>query len=465
MRPFTRSFLTALLSSTGLAGAQAATIKVADPTAFQAAVPKLQPGDTLVLAAGTWRDAPLVLQGRGTAQRPIVLRAERPGAVQLTGQSSLRLSGEYLVVSGLDFREGYSPKGGVIEFRDGAKGLANHCRVTECVIADYNRPASDKDDKWIHFYGQQNRFDHNYVAGKTTGGVTMVIELPTAESRDNQHRIDHNYFGPRPPLGANGGETIRIGLAETSLTNSGTVVEENYFYHCDGEAEIVSIKSGQNVVRRNVFEECAGAVVLRHGNNNLIEGNYFLGNGQEQTGGVHVINAGHQVRGNYFADLRGSGFKGALVIMYGVPNSPLNRYAAVRDVLIENNTFVNCRLVDLAAGKDKERTLAPAGVQLQNNVFYGPKLPAPFAVTADISGLTLVGNRYQAAGAGPTIAGLQAANMISQKSADGLLVPAAKGAPVPALVRPVTAAQAGPRWFRPGPDGLAAPAAGATGAR
>ncbi len=285
MRRFTISFLAVLLSAISLSGAQAATIKVADQAAFQAAVPKLQPGDTLVLAAGTWHDAPLVLQGRGTAQRPIVLRAERPGAVQLTGQSSLRLSGEYLVVSGLDFREGYAPKGGVIEFRDGAKGLANHCRVTECVIADYNRPASDKDDKWVHFYGQQNRFDHNYVAGKTTGGVTLVVELPTPESRDNHHRIDHNYFGPRPPLGPNGGETIRIGLAETSLTNSGTVVEENYFYHCNGEAEIISIKSGDNVVRRNVFEECAGAVVLRHGNNNRIEGNYFLGhNGPRPAG-------------------------------------------------------------------------------------------------------------------------------------------------------------------------------------
>lgn len=428
---------------------QAANIRVGDLAAFQAAVPRLQPGDTLVLAAGPWVDAPLVFSGKGTAAKPIVLKAERPGAVQMRGQSSLRLVGEYLVVMGLDFRNGYAPKGGIIEFRDGSNGLANHCRVTECVIDNFNRPSSDKDDKWIHFYGQYNRFDHNYIAGKKTGGVTVVVELPTPESRENHHQIDHNYFGPRPRLGSNGGETIRIGLGETSLSPSRTVVEENYFYHCNGETEIISIKSGENVVRRNLFEECEGSVVLRHGNNNVVEGNYFLGHGKEQTGGIRVINAGHRVVGNYLADLTGRDFRGALVIMNGIPNSPLNRYAQVRDVLIENNTFVNCESVELAAGKSAELSLPPTGVTLKNNVFYSPKLPNPFLVYDDISGLAFTNNALQISGKGPDIKGVDAAVLTVQKSTDGLLVPTPKGAPKTTLHRPLTAAEAGPRWFRP----------------
>ncbi|RZK87446.1 MAG: alginate lyase, partial [Hymenobacter sp.] len=230
MRFTSQFFLSFVLLGSGLT-ASATNIRVADVAGFQVAVPRLQPGDTLVLAAGPWVDAPLVFSGRGTAARPIVLRAERPGTVQLRGQSSLRLAGEYLVVMGLDFRNGYAPKGGIIEFRDGANGLASHCRVTECVLDNFNRPSSDKDDKWVHFYGQHNRFDHNYIAGKKTSGVTLVVELPTPESRENHHQIDHNYFGPRPRLGSNGGETIRIGLGETSLSASRTVVEDNYFYH------------------------------------------------------------------------------------------------------------------------------------------------------------------------------------------------------------------------------------------
>jgi poly(beta-D-mannuronate) lyase len=227
------------------------------------------------------------------------------------------------------------------------------------------------------------------------------------------------------------------------------VVEDNYFYHCNGEAEIISIKSGENVVRRNLFDECEGSVVLRHGNNNVVEGNYFLGNGKEQTGGVRVINAGHRVAGNYFADLTGHDFRGALVIMNGIPNSPLNRYAQVRDVLIENNIFVNCERVELAAGKSAELSLPPTGVTLKNNLFYSPKLPNPFQVYDDINGLTFSNNLLQISGKGPAIKGLDAAVLTVQKSADGLLVPTPKGAPQTTLRRPLTAAEAGPRWFRP----------------
>lgn len=431
------------------ATATATTIRVANLAAFNAAVPRLQPGDTLLLSSGPWRDAQLVFKGKGTEKKPIVLKAEQPGGVKLAGKSSLRLSGEYLVVSGLDFRDGYAPKGGVIEFRDDEQGLANHCRVTECVVDNFNKPASDKSDKWIHFYGQHNRLDHCYLAGKKTNGVTIVVELPTEESRNNYHQIDHNYIGPRPRLGSNGGETIRIGLGETSLSSSRTIVEDNYFYHCNGETEIISIKSGENVVRRNVFEECEGAVVLRHGNNNLIEGNYFLGNGKEQTGGVRVINAGHRIVGNYFADLTGQDFRGALVIMNGIPNSPLNRYAPVHDVLIENNTFVNCEHVELGAGKDAERTVAPQAVTLKNNVFYGPKLANPFRLYDDMSGLTFTDNLFDISGSSPSIKGLSAGTFTEQKSADSLLVPVAKGAPKATFRRPVTAKETGPRWFQP----------------
>jgi poly(beta-D-mannuronate) lyase len=448
-------FLSLVLLANGGAVAHAANIRATDLAAYRDAVPRLQPGDTLVLAAGNWTDAPLVFSGKGTAAKPIVLKAERPGAVQLRGQSSLRLVGEYLVVIGLDFRNGYAPKGGIIEFRDGSNGLANHCRVAECVLDNFNRPSSDKDDKWIHFYGQYNRFDHNYIAGKKTGGVTVVVELPTPESRENHHQIDHNYFGPRPRLGSNGGETIRIGLGETSLSASRTVVEDNYFYHCNGETEIISVKSGENVVRRNLFDECEGSVVLRHGNNNLVEGNYFLGNGKEQTGGVRVINAGQRVLSNYFADLTGRDFRGALVIMNGIPNSPLNRYAQVRDALIENNVFVNCANVELAAGKSAELSLPPTGVVLKNNIFYSPKLPNPFHVYDDISGLSFSNNALQISGKGPDIKGMDAAVLTVQKSADGLLVPTPKGAPKTTLHRPLTAAEAGPRWFRPTSAGAA----------
>ena len=336
----------------------------------------------------------------------------------------------------------------MIEFRETGGAPATDSRVTNCAIDSYNQAERFKEDMWVQLFGQRNRFDHNYLAGKMNAGVTLVVDLSGPEHQNNYHRIDHNYFGPRPRLGSNGGETMRIGVSTYSLTSSRTTIEENYFDRCSGEVEIVSIKSGDNVVRRNVFEECEGSVVLRHGNRNVVEGNFFLGNNKPQTGGVRVINAGHRVSGNYFADLRGDRFRAALTVMNGVPNSSINRYHPVRDVLIENNTFVNCADVELAAGRDLERTARPENVRFVNNTFYSPQVDTLFRVHDDISGLSFKNNRVQV-GTNSGIAGLPLTTGLTLRtSPDGLAVPVA-GREKARLTRPVTPAQAGPAWFRP----------------
>src|SRR4051794_13667934 len=65
--------------------------------------PQLKPGDTLVLKDGTWNDQVIELAVDGSADKPVTLRAETPGKVVFTGRSSLKVSGEHVVVSGLYF--------------------------------------------------------------------------------------------------------------------------------------------------------------------------------------------------------------------------------------------------------------------------------------------------------------------------------------------------------------------------
>src|SRR3546814_8972840 len=120
---------------------------------------------------------------------------------------------------------------------------------------------------------------------KTNAGVTLAVIRHDGDPLDNGHRIDHNYFGPRPPLGSNGGETIRIGTSEESLSDSHTIVERNIFDRTSGEVEIVSVKSGGNIVRENLVLASQGAFVLRHGNGNLVERNIFFG---KEIGRAHV---------------------------------------------------------------------------------------------------------------------------------------------------------------------------------
>jgi len=252
---------------------------VADPAAYAAAVKQAKPGDRIILRDGVWRDFQIIFTGRGTADKPITLTAQTPGGVILSGQSNLRIGGEHLVVSNLVFRDGFSPTKELIALRRDSKTPASHTRLTGIVVDRFTNPDRRAEDIWVAIYGTDNRVDHSWFAGKGNGGVTLAVIRPKGQPGENRAKIDHNFFGPRPPLGSNGGETIRIGTSDESLSDSKSLVENNWFEGCDGEVEIVSVKSGGNIIRGNMVVESQGAIVLRHGNGNLVERNIFLGRG------------------------------------------------------------------------------------------------------------------------------------------------------------------------------------------
>ncbi|MEI9955574.1 MAG: chondroitinase-B domain-containing protein [Ferruginibacter sp.] len=89
----------------------------------------------------------------------------------------------------------------------------------------------------------------------------------------------------------------------------------------------------------NVFKECQGGVVLRHGHYNVVENNFFLGNDKPGTGGVRVINRGQWIVIILFVNAVAFGFRSPLSLMNGVPNSPAFRYVAVTEAVIMNNSF------------------------------------------------------------------------------------------------------------------------------
>jgi len=365
---------------------------VEDQEEYFEAVKNIGPGDTIKLADGTWNNFEILFTGEGDEDNPISLMAETKGEVILTGQSNLRIAGEYLEVSGLVFKDGFTPTQEVVSFRQNKDHLANNSRITEIVIDNFNQPERQEPDFWVMMYGKNNRFDHNHLVGKRNKGVTMAVRLNSEASQENHHQIDHNYFGPRSILGSNGGETLRIGTSHYSMTNSHTIVENNYFDRCDGELEIISSKSGKNIIRNNTFYESRGTLTMRHGNDTLVEGNVFFGNGADHTGGIRVINARQTVRNNYMEGLTGSRFGGALVVMNGVPNSPVNRYQQVVGSVIENNTLVNSDNIQLAAGSDQERSAVPIDTTFKNNLIYSESGKDVFTVYDDVSGIEFEGN-------------------------------------------------------------------------
>ncbi|NML21638.1 TonB-dependent receptor [Pseudoflavitalea sp. G-6-1-2] len=397
--------------------------RVADNEGLKRAVSNAKPGDSIVLANGVWNNVALVITAHGSSDKPIVIMAEKEGGVDFSGNSFIRFGSDYVIVSGIYFRNGFTEKGAIVEFRKSDNELANNCRLTHCAIGNFSKPDRAEEDHWIILWGKKNRIDHCVIGNKLNGGTTIIAELNDARSQQNEHSIDSNYFKGRQPLGANGGEIIRIGVSRYSLTNSSTLVHHNYFERCNGEVEIISVKSGNNRLTENTFYECEGGLVLRHGANNTVLNNVFIGNGKPYTGGVRVINPGHTVANNLFVGLAGTGFHGGFTVVNGVPNSPLNRYLQVTDVDIHHNTFVHCKTILFGAGKDNERILPPArvtfrdnlilsnsntvfedankdgGIRFNNNVFSGKtdqQLPLGFIILKPVfSTITFNGMRYE----------------------------------------------------------------------
>ena len=331
-------------------------------------------GDTIIMKNGTWTDQIIKFSANGTAEQPIVLMAETPGEVILSGRSRLSFSGEYIEVSGLFFKDG-DAGGSVIEFRTKSSELARNCRVTNTVIENYNPANNLSDSKWVSIYGEYNRVDHCSFVNKTNQGTLLVVWMTNGIVPN--HAIDHNFFGYRIPnldgegKELNGQEIIRIGTSDYSLQNGGCEISNNYFEHCNGEIEIISNKSCENVYTNNLFYECVGMLTLRHGNRCTVEGNYFFGNGISDAGGVRIIGEDHKVYNNYFEALEGTGYRAALCMVRGVKDSPLNRYFQVQNAEVMFNTMVNCKQsFSINYGSSSDQTMPPITSTIAHNHVY-----------------------------------------------------------------------------------------------
>ncbi|MFD0990786.1 chondroitinase-B domain-containing protein [Mariniflexile jejuense] len=324
--------------------AQTNTVKVNNEIELKSAIKNSQAGTKIVLANGIWKDVEIKFYGKGTKENPIILTAEEKGKVTIEGVSNLQLGGSYLEVNGLYFKNGYTPSKNVIQFKIDNDTIANHCKITQCVIEAFTQPDRDVSDHWIEFWGRHNEVSYCYITGKYNFGPTIMIKLEGNENIYNYHQIINNYFGPRPRKGGPHGETIQLGDSGTSMTPSHTLVANNLFDRCNGEIEIISSKSNFNEFRNNVFFESEGSLVLRHGNYAKIDGNIFIGNENSKfMGGIRVINTGHWITNNYFYKIKGEAFRSALAVMNGIPKSPLNRYNQVTDAVIAYNSFIDCK--------------------------------------------------------------------------------------------------------------------------
>jgi poly(beta-D-mannuronate) lyase len=145
---------------------------------FETALSKSNAGDVIVWKDGNYEDIKINFKGNGTAERPIVLKAQTAGKVSFSGNSQLLLSGNYLQVEGFLF-EGkctLEDKEHVFSFAIGSKE-AHHSKISNCAIINYTHTESTgKTNYYVNLVGTYNEVQHCYFSGKTNKGPTLVVE-------------------------------------------------------------------------------------------------------------------------------------------------------------------------------------------------------------------------------------------------------------------------------------------------
>ena len=326
----------------------------------------IKAGSVIEIPDGTYSDWQISISKNGTAAQPITIKAKNPGKVIFTGESSITVSGDYVNIEGIRFEEVTTPVR-IVVFDANSYG----CSIRNCAI--YNCHPGDAPDTekqfWVSLYGLKTTVEDCFFYGKhSVGQMVEMTKGSTTLGTPDEHIVRNCYFGNTTEQTGNGYEAIRMGSSTYCFENSKTIVEGCFFEKCDGEGEIISVKSCENIVRNNTIYNSNGAIVLRHGNRNDIYGNLFVGGvNKKRVSGVRIIGEDHKVHDNYFYNMPRS--SQVLVFFNGNPYEGIENhwYFPVKNAKVYNNTFIGGdRVVTIGGYAPNEtassnRTMAPEG--------------------------------------------------------------------------------------------------------
>ena len=375
-------------------------------TEFKNALNAMNPGDTIEVSNGTYNLSNVTISRSGCAERPIFIYAKNKGQVTFNGSTSLLVRNlSYITLSGFNFQSANVSTGiklencSYVRITNNNFALQENSSCTWIYIGDtYASP--------LPLRSGHNRIDHNIFDGKTETGnyIKMDGNIDTQTQYDT---INYNWFKNNGPRATNEKECIRVGVSTLSMSSGFTVIEYNLFEDCDGDPEVVSIKSCDNIIRYNTFVRCLGTLSLRHGNRSVAEGNYFFGEGKvvdgNGCGGIRVYGKDHKIINNYFTGLTGSRFDAAICITNGdVFNNSTNlsSHYVPENLVVAHNTMVNnFSNVEIGFDNNGNYNKFPINCEFSNNVITENAKPVfKMYSTGALAGVTIKNNMVDTTG-------------------------------------------------------------------
>ena len=402
---FIKSFFLFLLLNVSLLQAQGsysslATLLVAVKTATTAGT-----GGTFILKDGTYNNVKVYLKdAHATAANPIIIKAENAsganvGGVVFTGDFAIGFTNcEYITMQGFKINATASESSSLVKY-----SVCRYMRFTRNDVTQLMTVANVS-SKWIYIGGNDdepsypfaadrvshhNTIDYNNFHDKASPGCFITLDgtavdgQPTAYYQTQYDVIDHNYFGKLGPRAVNEKEAIRVGESAMSMSSGFTTISYNLFEECDGDPEVVSIKSCDNYLMHNTFKNNYGTLSFRHGNRNRAEGNYFFGGRASSvsnvtgatlyTGGMRIYGADHVIVNNYFEGLNGTKWDAPMTLTQGnqtnyvvsPSESTLQKHFLPENITIAYNTFVdNDQAFEL--GYSNSTSKDPYNLQMKN---------------------------------------------------------------------------------------------------
>lgn len=329
-------------------------VNVSTAAELTTAVANAKAGDRIRLASGTYTGNFTLSAKQGNTLAGITIEAAAVGGVSFSSGSSFTITScREVTFSGIVFP--WEGTGGNQCVKVG--GSSTRVRLTRCTFgpAGTGTPTGSV-DTWNYVYvGDQAshvRIDHCEFRRKGTGGNAVRVY---GDFNTNQGcpypRIDHNLFRDIGPQTENDKEPIRLGVSAMSRTDSHGVVERNVFVNCTSEPELTSLKMGDNRLSGNVYLNCAGSAVSRHGRNNIIADNYFIdtvgvtASAGMRSGGTRMYDSGHTIRNNYMSGLGGVNFQAPLLVDTGDAEGSSTNLAGhwrVIDATVRWNFITGC---------------------------------------------------------------------------------------------------------------------------